>query len=138
MSAPTDLIGNIALFEGIEGRELKQLADSFKERQFNQGDVIAEEGKTGVGFFVIAEGEAEVLVHGNSVDTLKSGEYFGEIALIDDGARTATVRAKTPLRAYGLTAWDFRAFVESNASVSWKLLVAMAKLFRQSQHQTTA
>ncbi len=136
MSAPPDLIRTVPLFEGIEGRELKQLAGAFKERQFDAGHVIAEEGKSGVGFFVIAEGEAEVLVHGEPVDTLKAGEYFGEIALIDDGARTATVRAKTGLKAYGLTSWDFRAFVETNASVSWKLLVAMAKLFRQSQKQT--
>jgi CRP-like cAMP-binding protein len=135
VAAPPELIKNVALFEGLEGRELQQLAGSFKEREFDAGDVIAEEGKSGVGFFVIAEGEAEVLVHGNPVDTLKPGEYFGEIALIDEGARTATVRAKTALKAYGLTGWDFRAFVESNASVSWKLLVALAKLFRQSQRQ---
>jgi CRP-like cAMP-binding protein len=133
MPAPTELLEDVGLFEGLEKRELNRLADSFKERQFDEGDVIAEEGKSGIGFFVIAEGEAEVLVHGDAVDTLKPGEYFGEIALIDAGARTATVRAKTPLKAYGLTGWDFRAFVESNASVSWKLLVAMAKLFRQSQ-----
>jgi CRP/FNR family transcriptional regulator, cyclic AMP receptor protein len=132
MSAPAELIRNVPLFEGIEGKELQRLTEAFKERQFDAGDVIAEEGKSGVGFFVIAEGEAEVLVHGNPVDTLKPGEYFGEIALIDDGARTATVRAKDALTAYGLTAWDFRAFVESNAAVSWKLLVALAKLFRQS------
>jgi CRP-like cAMP-binding protein len=135
MPAPPELIRTIPLFEGIEGRELQRLADSFKERRFEAGDVIAEEGKSGVGFFVIGEGEAEVFVHGNSVDTLKSGEYFGEIALIDDGARTATVKAKTSMQAYGLTAWDFRAFVESNASVAWQLLVALAKLFRQSTRQ---
>jgi len=95
--------------------------------------VIAEEGKSGVGFFVIGDGIAEVLIRGDSVDTLGHGDYFGEIALIDDGARTATIRATTPMTAYGLTAWDFRAFVESNAAVSWKLLVAMAKLFREAQ-----
>jgi CRP-like cAMP-binding protein len=137
VAAPSELIKNVALFEGIEGRELQMLADSFKERRFDPGDVIAEEGKSGVGFFVIAEGEAVVVVHGDPVDTMKPGEYFGEIALIDGGARTATVRAKTPLTAYGLTAWEFRPFVESNASVSWKLLVALAKLFRQSQGQQT-
>ena len=135
MPAPPDLIRNVGLFEGIEGRDLQQLADSFKERRFDEGDVIAEEGKSGVGFFVIGEGEAEVLVHGDPAHVLKRGDYFGEIALIYEGARTATVRAKTPLTAYGLTAWDFRAFVETNASVCWKLLVALAKLFSQSQKQ---
>ena len=133
MPAPPDLIHTVPLFDGIEGKELRNLAAAFKERTFDAGDVIAEEGKSGVGFFVIADGTAEVLVRGDSVDTLGEGDYFGEIALIDDGARTATIRAATPLTAYGLTAWDFRAFVESNAAVSWKLLVAMAKLFRESQ-----
>ena len=136
MPAPPDLIRKVTLFEGIEGRELQRLAESFKERRFDADSVIAEEGKSGVGFFVIAEGEAEVVVHDNRVDTLKAGDYFGEIALIDEGARTATVRAKTPLHAYGITAWDFRAFVETNASVSWKLLVSLAKLLRQSQGQS--
>src|SRR5262245_19761122 len=133
MPAPPELIQKVPLFEGIEGKALRNLSGAFKERTFEPGDVIAEEGKSGVGFFVIGDGAAEVLVHGNSVDTLGSGDYFGELALIDDGARTATIRASTPMTAYGLTAWDFRAFVESNASVSWKLLVAMAKLFREAQ-----
>ena len=139
MTRLADDLALIPLFSGLNKRQLRKLAGGFKELGFAPDRAVVREGHAdGVGFFVIAEGEAEVLVHGNSVDTLKSGEYFGEIALIDDGARTATVRAKTPLRAYGLTAWDFRAFVESNASVSWKLLVAMAKLFRQSQRQSTA
>lgn len=135
MPAPTDLIRRVPLFEEIEGRELERLAESFKERRFDAGDVIAAEGKGGIGFFVIGEGEASVTVRGEQVHTLKPGDYFGEIALIDDGARTASVTAATPLTAYGLTAWDFRPFVESNASVAWKLLQALAKLFRESQQQ---
>lgn len=135
MPAPLDLIQRVPLFEGIGGRELERLANSFKERQFNEGDHIAEEGESGIGFFVIGEGQASVSVHGEQVHTLKEGDYFGEIALIDVGARTATVTAATPLTAYGLTAWDFRPFVESNASVSWKLLQQLAKLFRESQEK---
>jgi CRP-like cAMP-binding protein len=133
MAAPVDLIKRVPLFEEIESRELERLAQSFKESRFSEGDVIAQEGKSGIGFFVIGEGEASVTVHGDEVHTLKRGDYFGEIALIDAGARTATVTATTPLTAYGLTAWDFRPFVESNASVAWKLLQALAKLLRESQ-----
>jgi CRP-like cAMP-binding protein len=133
--APVDLIQRVPLFEEIEGRELERLANSFKERKFDQGDHIAEEGESGIGFFVIGDGEAAVTVHGEQVHTLKAGDYFGEIALIDVGARTATVIAATPLTAYGLTAWDFRPFVESNASVAWKLLQHMAKLFRELQEK---
>jgi CRP/FNR family transcriptional regulator, cyclic AMP receptor protein len=135
MPAPTELIESVPLFEGIQGRELQQLANSFKERRFSAGDTIAEEGKGGIGFFVIGEGEASVTVHGEEVHTLKPGDYFGEIALIDDGARTATVTAVTPLTAYGLTAWDFRPIVETNAGVASKLLKAMAKLLREAQQR---
>jgi CRP/FNR family transcriptional regulator, cyclic AMP receptor protein len=136
MAAPVDLIKRIPLFEEIRGRELEQLANSFKERRFNQGDHIAEEGQGGIGFFVIGEGEAAITVHGEQVHTLKPGDYFGEIALIDAGMRTATVAAATPITAYGLTAWDFRPFVESNASVAWKLLQHLAKLFRELQEKS--
>jgi|SRR5919108_3804111 cAMP-dependent protein kinase regulator len=135
MPAPVEVIKRVPLFEGIEGRELDQLANSFKERRFEPGETIAEEGKGGVGFFVIGDGEAKVSVRGEAVRTLKSGDYFGEIALIDAGARTATVTAATPLTAYGLTAWDFRPLVESNASIAWKLLQAMAKLLHESQRR---
>jgi CRP-like cAMP-binding protein len=133
MAAPVELIRSVPLFEGIEGRQLEQLADSFKERQFDAGDTIAEEGASGIGFFVIGEGEAAVLVHGQERHKLKPGDYFGEIALIDSGARTATVKATTPITAYGLTAWDFRPVVEGNAAVAWRLLERLAKFYRESQ-----
>jgi CRP/FNR family transcriptional regulator, cyclic AMP receptor protein len=133
MAAPVELIRSVPLFEGIEGRELQQLAASFKERQFDEGAVIAVEGEGGVGFFVIGEGEASVLVHGEERHKMKAGDYFGEIALIDSGARTATVKAITPLKAYGLTAWDFRPLVEDNAAIAWRLLERLAKFYRESQ-----
>jgi CRP/FNR family transcriptional regulator, cyclic AMP receptor protein len=136
MAAPVDLIKRVPLFEDVRGRELEQLANSFKARRFSQGDQIAEEGQGGIGFFVIGEGEAAITVHGEQVHTLKPGDYFGEIALIDAGMRTATVTAATPITAYGLTAWDFRPFVESNASVAWKLLQHLAKLFRELQEKS--
>ena len=137
MAAPVELIQRVPLFADLERRELQDLAASFKERTFSPGDVIAQEGEAGVGFFVIAEGEATVSVHGDEVHRLGPGDYFGEVALIDAGARTATVTATSPLRCYGLTAWDFRPFVESNASIAWKLLQAMAKLLREAQQRDT-
>jgi CRP/FNR family transcriptional regulator, cyclic AMP receptor protein len=135
MAAPVDLIKRVPLFEDVKDRELERLATSFKERRFKEGDNIAEEGQGGIGFFVIGEGEAAITVGGEQVHTLKAGDYFGEIALIDVGARTATVTAATPITAYGLTAWDFRPFVETNATVAWKLLQHLAKLFRELQEK---
>ena len=108
-----------------------------KERQFDAGDTIATEGATGIGFFIIDEGEATVSVHGDEIGSLQHGDYFGEVALIDDGARTATITAKTPLKAYGITSWEFRPLVESNAKLAWKMLETMAKRLRDAEQRSS-
>ena len=91
MSAPTELVQGVPLFSGLDRRELQGVASSMKERTFNAGQVIATEGQTGIGFFVIAEGTAKVSQGDEERGTLGPGDYFGEIALIDDGLRTAWV-----------------------------------------------
>ena len=65
--------------------------------------------------------------------SLGPGDYFGEIALIDDGLRTASVVADSELKAYGLTSWEFRPLVESNATIAWKLLRTMAARLRDAE-----
>jgi CRP-like cAMP-binding protein len=104
-----------------------------KERTFRPGDAVTEEGKGGVGFFVIADGTAKVTVGGTEVRTLGPGDYFGEIGLIADTDRTATITAEGPLRCYGMTSWDFRPLVESNASIAWKMLQVLAQRLREAQ-----
>ena len=94
-----------------------------RERTFAAGAVIVREGDDhGVGFFVVAEGEGDVTVGGTEVDTIGPGSYFGEVALISDRVRTATVTARTDMRCLVMTLWDFRAFVRGDADVAWKLL----------------
>jgi CRP/FNR family transcriptional regulator, cyclic AMP receptor protein len=135
MAAPEELIRQVPLFAGLNKKELQGLASTMKERDFDAGDTIASEGATGIGFFVIDEGEATVSVHGGEVGTLKHGDTFGEVALIDDGARTATITAKTPLKCYGITSWEFRPLVESNATLAWKMLETMAKRLRDAEQR---
>ena len=136
MAASEELIRQVPLFSGLDKREIQGLASTMKQRDFDAGDTIASEGSTGIGFFIIDEGEATVSVQGEDVRTLKHGDYFGEVALIDDGARTATITAKTPLKAYGITSWEFRPLVENNASLAWKMLQTMAKRLRESEKRT--
>jgi CRP/FNR family cyclic AMP-dependent transcriptional regulator len=131
--APVELLQRVPLFADFERRDLERLARSFRERTFAAGSTIASEGKGGAGFFVIEQGEATVSVHGADRGKLGPGDYFGEIALIDDGSRSATVTAATELRCYGLTAWEFRPLVEGNAAIAWKLLETMAKRLRAAQ-----
>ena len=133
MSAPTELVQGVPLFADLDRRELQGVASSMKERTFNPGQTIAAEGQTGIGFFVIAEGTAKVTQGGEERATLGPGDYFGEIALIDDGLRTASVTADSELKAYGLTSWEFRPLVESNASIAWKLLKTMAARLRDAE-----
>jgi CRP/FNR family transcriptional regulator, cyclic AMP receptor protein len=133
MSAPTELVQGIPLFADLNKKELQGVASSMKERTFNAGQTIASEGQSGIGFFVISEGNAKVTQGGQERGTLGPGDYFGEIALIDDGMRTASVTADSDLRVYGLTSWEFRPIVESNASIAWKLLQTMAARLREAE-----
>ncbi len=134
--APVELLERIPLFEGLPHRELERIAQSFKERRFSAGDTVAAEGSGGVGFFVIGDGTATVDVHGEQRGQLGPGDYFGEIALIDENARrTATIIAETDLTCYGLTSWDFRPLVETNAEIAWKLLQVMARRLREAEQQ---
>jgi len=90
------------------------------------GATVTAEGGPGDGFFVIETGEAEVTIEGQHRSTLTAGDYFGEIALLLGSNRTATVTARTDLRCYALTPWDFRTLVEGEPSIAWKVMQSMA------------
>ena len=131
--APVELLQRVPLFADFDKGELKSMSRTFRDRTFEPGDAVTTEGKGGAGFFVIESGEATISVRGEERGKYGPGDYFGEIALIDDGARSATITADTELRCYGITSWEFRAIVESNASIAWKLLETMAKRLRAAQ-----
>jgi CRP/FNR family transcriptional regulator, cyclic AMP receptor protein len=131
--APVELIERVPLFADLDDRELGEVAGSMKERIFEQGDTVTEEGKGGAGFFVIGEGQAKVSIGGKEVREFGPGDYFGEIGLIADIDRTATITAETALRCYGMTYWDFRPLVEMNSSIAWKLLQVMARRLKEAE-----
>jgi CRP/FNR family cyclic AMP-dependent transcriptional regulator len=131
-SEAVDLLRKVPLFSDLDNRELSDIAKSMKQRTFSQGQQIAVEGESGVGFFVIEDGEAKVTVQGDEVRRLGPGDYFGELALISQGARTATVTADTDLKTYGMTFWDFRPLVEETPGIAWKLLQGAVKQYDQS------
>jgi len=131
--APVDTLRQVPLFSELGDRELERLAGHFKERTFPEGSAVTEEGGTGTGFFIVADGNATVSVGGEERATLGPGDFFGEIALVDEGTRSATIMAATDLRCYGLTAWEFRPFVEEHPQVAWPLLKQMARRLREAQ-----
>lgn len=126
------LLKRVPLFQGLEERELERIADSMKDRTFHAGDRVTTEGQGGIGFFVISDGEAKVTIGGEERRRLGAGDYFGEVALLTDSPRTATITAETDLHCYGMTSWDFKPLVESHGSIAWKLLQAMSKTYQSS------
>lgn len=131
--APIESLRRVPLFADLSRRDLQQIARLFKARHFAAGETVIQEGSGAAAFFVIESGEVTVLVHGKRKATLKAGDYFGEIALIDAGTRTATVSAATDLVCWGLTYWDFRPVVQANGRIGWKLLQGMAALLRAAR-----
>jgi len=134
MALSTDVLRRVPLFADLDQRELERLGREFKERTFAEGSSVTREGATGAGFFVIAEGNANVSIGSESKGTLGPGDHFGEIALIDDLPRSATITAATDLRCYGLTPWEFRPLVQTNAGIAWKILQALARQVDSQRH----
>ncbi len=132
MADVVESLSRVPLFSGIEREQLAKLANRMAERRFSEGQTATEEGKGGAAFWVIEEGEATVAVRGEIVRTLGPGDYFGEIALLDEGVRTATVTAVTDMRCRGMAPWEFRAFVDENPRVAWEMLRALAVLVRET------
>ena len=129
--APVETLSRIPLFEELDTAELESIAESMHEANVPAGATVTAEGGPGDGFFVVETGEAEVRVEGRKRATLGAGDYFGEIALLLGSDRTATVIATTDLRCYALTPWDFRALVEGNPSIAWKVMQSMAARMSQ-------
>ncbi len=132
--APVDVLKRVRLFADLDQNEIEQIALLFKERSFPPGETIIKEGSGGAAFYVIETGEVTVTIGGEARATLGPGDYFGEIALIDEGARIASIVANTDLHVYGLTLWEFRPLVEQNGVIGWKLLQTLAKELRDAEH----
>jgi CRP-like cAMP-binding protein len=134
MSKPSaDLIRGVPLFSDLDDKTVARLAEEFIERHFDEGVAIATEGVDGLNFFIVETGEASITVQGNPVATLGPGGSFGEVALVDKSARSATVTATTPIVAYALPVWSFRPFVEQRPELAWKLLQTLAEMLRAAQ-----
>ena len=133
MADATDSLRRVPLFAQVDKKHLKRLEQRMQDRTFPEGHVIASEGESGVGFFLIEDGNAVVSVGGETRRELGPGDWFGEIALIDEGPRSATVTAGTDLRCRGMSAWEFRPFVQEHPEVAWPLLQALVRRLRESE-----
>ena len=132
-----ELLGSVDLFAGLKRRDLARVAAAAKEMTFPVGAVITAEGKRGKLFHVIAEGQARVTVNGRKRSVLQVGDYFGEIALLDGGARSATIVAETPLRTYTLASWNFKPLLKENPAITYQVLLQMCDRLRRAERSLT-
>ncbi len=132
-----DIVGalrRVPLLGGLSERELKRFARDFTERTIPAGSSIVKEGEEkGVGFFVITDGEASVSLRGNEIAKLGPGDHFGEVALIRDRVRTASVTATTDVHCFVTSMWEFRSLVKGNADLAWRLLERLAEMLEDTQ-----
>ena len=123
----------VPIFSSCTPKELKGVATSGKEVSFETGRVICKEGETGVGLHIILEGEVKVVVGGRTRRRLGPGAFFGEIALLDGGPRTASVVAETPVRTFAITSWNFRSVLKEHPSMPVKMLEEVCKRLRENE-----
>jgi len=137
VAAIPDDLARVPLFSTLSDRQRKKLAKLFHERTVPAGTTLVTEGTmSGVGFFVVADGEARVTVGGAEVGRLGPGDHFGELALINEAERSATVTAETQLRCLEIAFWDFRTFAHDNPDVMWGLLQHVVELLSAANART--
>jgi CRP-like cAMP-binding protein len=127
-----EAIARVPLFSNLSPRYRKRLADLTEEQRFMADASVVQEGEIGDTFYLILEGEAKVVDRtGRTVNRLYPGVFFGEISLLDGGARTASVIAETPLTTRTLRRKDFMTLLQLEPHVAVKLLEHVAKLLRR-------
>ncbi len=138
MADVADELKGIPLFSSLSQRQLKRLARDFKRRTVRPGTAIVRQGQmSGIGFFIVTDGVASVEIDGVEVASVGPGEHFGELGLISERARTATVTAATALECFEVTSWDFRRFVTENPDVAWKVMRHLTDLLVEAERRPT-
>jgi CRP/FNR family transcriptional regulator len=133
----TELLRKVPLFSSCTNKELAAIAGAGKSVRHEAGYVICHEGQTGHGLHVVIAGETRVEVGGRTRRRLGPGAFFGEIALLDRGPRTATVVAETPVETFVLPVWNFRSIVKAQPGLAFKLLEEVCRRVRSSETSLT-
>jgi CRP/FNR family transcriptional regulator len=126
-------LAEVPLFSRLAPRDRERLAERMKPRSWGEGETVIEEGRGGAGFWVVESGNATVSIKGQMVASLGPGDHFGEIALLDDGPRSATVTAATDLRCNGIVAWEFGPFLQEHPEVAFPMLQSLAARLRDAE-----
>jgi len=133
-----DGLTRCGLFRDLPDKELKQIASQFQEVNHAAGAEIMQQGREGAGFMVILTGEAEALDGDKVLNVMGPGEHFGEMALLDQGGRSVTVRARTPVRVAALPKWSFEKFMLNHPVVTYRLAQTLSQRLRAATERARA
>ncbi len=132
------MVAMVPLFGGLDDKHRKALVSQGKEMTYRAGDAIVNEGTTGVGFFLILDGRAEVRKGTRVLATLAKGQFFGEMSLIDEQPRSADVVAVRPTKCWAITSWAFAGLVKTHPEMALAMLKEMVKRLRTAQSSPTS
>ncbi|MGH2409790.1 MAG: cyclic nucleotide-binding domain-containing protein [Chloroflexota bacterium] len=128
-----ELLERVSLFQRLEKRHIRSLIRLTREQEYTQGQLMVQAGQAGLGLYIIAEGAADVLRGNQVLRKLVAGDFFGEMALLDDLPRTADVRASAPTRCLTLSKWEFLGELESHPQMALPLLPMLSRRIRTAE-----
>ena len=126
-----DAVASVSLFQGLTKTDLKRILKEFEPQSFSEGQTIVAEGQGGGRFYVILSGRADVIIGGRKKKQMGPGSSFGEMSLLDDQPRSATIKAATKVEALAITSWNFLALLEENFNLTKKIMAQMSKRIRE-------
>lgn len=129
------LLASVPLTAGLEARTRRRLAEIGKRRSYQADEVIVREGSTGTALYIVLSGTARVEREGEAIGQLSAGDFFGELALIEEHPRSATVVAAAPTECLLFPAWEFTALLNEHPEVAVPIMRALiARLHRREHH----
>jgi CRP/FNR family transcriptional regulator, cyclic AMP receptor protein len=128
-----ELLGGVPFLSDLSKKDLDKVLAIAKPTVHPDGQEVVTEGRGGVGFHLIIDGKAKVQRGGRTVATLGPGEFFGEMALVDDAPRSASVVADTELTTLVISKWEFRPLVKAHPELAWKLIEHLVVRLREEQ-----
>ena len=142
MADNIEFLKHVRLFEDLDRKSLEAIANAAVEQSYTAGQEIVRQGDTGVGAFILKSGRVEAVQdragHQHRLAELKTGDVFGEMALLDEFPRSATVRAVEPTTCLGIQRWHFRGILESHPQIALALLPVLTKRLRNAEREDEA
>lgn len=133
----TDFLARVPLFSNCTPDEIEVIAQAVQEQSYEPGQIIVTQGSPGQAFYLVVSGRVEILRDGKSLGAFGPGDFFGEMSLIDNAPRSATIRALEPARCLMLSSWDFKAILERTPTIAIRLLEVLSRRLRVADERIT-